>query len=140
LDLKVRKYIDKDKNEVISIWKEIFSSNKPHNNPNLVIDLKTAQKDNLFFVAEENNKIIGIIMAGFDGHRGWIYSLAVIPNKRNQGIGKLLVDKALWELKKLNCLKVNLQIYCDNESVILFYKKLGFIIEDRISMGKVIEK
>jgi len=139
LKLTIREYKNKDKNEVISIWKEIFNSNKPHNNPNLVINMKTKQRDNLFFVAEENNQIVGTIIAGYDGHRGWIYSLAVIPNKRNQGIGKLLVYKALDELKKLNCLKVNLQIYSENDTVINFYKKLGFLIEDRISMGKIIK-
>lgn len=139
MKLTIREYKNKDKNEVISIWKEIFNSNKPHNNPNLVINMKTKQRDNLFFVAEENNQIVGTIIAGYDGHRGWIYSLAVIPNKRNQGIGKLLVYKALDELKKLNCLKVNLQIYSENDTVINFYKKLGFLIEDRISMGKIIK-
>lgn len=139
LKLKIREYKDKDKNEVISIWKDIFNSNKSHNNPNLVINMKIKQNDNLFFIAEENNQIVGTIIAGFDGHRGWLYSLAVIPKKRNQGIGKLLVNKALDELIKIGCLKVNLQIYSNNDLVINFYKKLGFSIEDRISMGKLLE-
>ena len=136
--LKIREYKDKDKNEVISIWKGIFNYSKPHNNPDLIIDMKLSHKDNLFFVAKENNQIVGTIMAGFDGHRGWLYSLAVISNKRNQGIGKLLVDKAIGELEKLGCLKVNLQIISGKDSVVSFYKKLGFSIEDRISMGKII--
>ena len=90
---KIREYNDKDKNDVITIWNDIFNYDKSHNNPNLVIDMKTKQKDNLFFVAEENNQIVGTIMAGFDGHRGWLYSLAVIPEKRNQEIGKSLVKR-----------------------------------------------
>jgi ribosomal protein S18 acetylase RimI-like enzyme len=137
--LKIREYKDEDKNEVISIWKYIFNYSKQHNDPELIIDMKLSHKDNLFFVAEENKQIVGTIMAGFDGHRGWLYSLAVISNKRNQGIGKLLVDKAIVELERLGCLKVNLQIISGKDSVISFYKKLGFSIEDRISMGKIIE-
>ena len=136
--IKIREYNDKDKNEVISIWKNIFNYIKPHNNPDLIINMKTSHNDNLFFVAEENKKIVGTIIAGFDGHRGWLYSLAVIPNKRNQGIGKLLVDKAIVELENRGCLKVNLQIISGKDSVVSFYKKLGFSIEDRISMGKII--
>ena len=136
--IKIREYNDKDKNEVISIWKNIFNYIKPHNHPELIINMKTSHNDNLFFVAEENKKIVGTVIAGFDGHRGWLYSLAVIPNKRNKGIGKLLVDKAIDELEKLGCLKVNLQIINDKNSAISFYKKLGFSIEDRISMGKII--
>lgn len=140
MKFKIREYNDKDKNDVISLWKDIFNSYKPHNDPNLVINMKTKQKDNLFFVAEENNQIVGTIMAGFDGHRGWIYSLAVKSKKRDQGIGRLMVNRALDALKKLGCLKVNIQIYGHNDSVIDFYKRLGFSIEDRISMGKIIHK
>ena len=136
--IKIREYKNKDKNEVISIWKDIFNYIKPHNHPELIIDLKLSHKDNLFFVAEEKKQIVGTIMAGFDGHRGWLYSLAVISNKRNQGIGKLLVDWAIVELERLGCLKVNLQIISGKDSVVSFYKKLGFSIEDRISMGKII--
>jgi len=79
-------------------------------------------------------------MAGFDGHRGWIYSLAVSQKYRCKGIGTRLVNKALNDLKSLGCVKVNLQIKGDNRSVEDFYKKVGFSIEDRISMGmKLIE-
>ena len=109
--LKIREYKGKNKSDVIFINKDIFNSNKPHNDPNVVIDMKTKQKDYLFFVAEENNQIVGTIIAGFDGNRGWIYSIISITKKRNQGIRKLLFKKAINELIKLGCIKLNLQIY-----------------------------
>ena len=133
--MKIRNYHQFDKESVISLWKEVFNPKQYHNTPEVVINMKIKHNDNLFFVAEQDNKIIGTIISGYDGHRGWIYSLAVHPKFRRIGIGTSLVNKALGELEKLGCLKVNLQINNDND-VIGFYKKNGFLIEDRVSMGK----
>lgn len=134
--IKIRRFKKKDKNFVISLWKDVFNPQKPHNDPELVINTKVGFNDGLFFVACENTKIIGTIMAGYDGHRGWIYSLAVSQKYRRKGIGTKLVNKAITELINLGCVKVNLQIYGDNQSVVDFYKTAGFSIEDRVSMGK----
>jgi ribosomal protein S18 acetylase RimI-like enzyme len=136
--MKIRSYKDSDKNLVISLWKKVFNPQKPHNDPKITINMKIKQNDGLFFVVEENNQIIGTIIAGFDGHRGWLYSLALHPQHRRKGIGSKLVKKSIKELKKLGCLKVNLQINSDNDEVVEFYKKNGFLVEDRISMGIII--
>ncbi len=136
--MKIRNYKTSDKDSVVSLWKKVFNPQKPYNDPEIVIDMKTKQNDGLFFVAEENNQIIGTIIAGFDGHRGWLYSLAVHQQHRRKGIGTQLVKKAIHELKKLGCLKVNLQINSDNSEVVGFYKKNGFLLEDRISLGKIL--
>ena len=134
--MKIRNYHQSDKESVISLWKEVFNPNKHHNDPEVAINMKNKHNDNLFFVAEEGNHIIGSIISGFDGHRGWLYSLAVHPKYRRKGIGTSLVNKALDELENLGCLKVNLQINSDKKTVIDFYEKIGFLIEERISMGK----
>jgi len=136
--MKIRNYKSSDKNSVISLWKYVFNPQKPHNDPEIAIDMKIKQNDGLLFVAEDNNQIIGTIIAGFDGHRGWLYSLALHPQHRRKGIGTQLVKKAIRELKKLGCLKVNLQINSDNAEVVEFYKKNDFLVEDRISMGIII--
>ena len=126
------------RNEVIDIWTSIFGYKDPRNNPSLVIDNKLAVNDNLFFIAMENGKIVGTIMAGYDGHRGWIYSLTVIPEKRKANVGTKLLKHTENELKKLGCVKINLQINKNNEIVKEFYLKNGYDIEERISMGKEI--
>lgn len=72
-------------------------------------------------------------MAGYEGHRGWINYLAVLSSFQNQSYGKQLVNKAITELRKLGCVKVNLQIRPHNVRVIEFYQHLGFIQEDRIN-------
>ena len=87
-------------------------------------------------VALANDKVVGTVMGGYDGHRGWVYSLAVDDRERHRGIGSALINKIEEALKALGCLKVNLQVVASNSGVVEFYEKLGFSVEDRISMGK----
>lgn len=87
-------------------------------------------------VAVADGRIIGTVMGGYDGHRGWVYSLAVDEARRHSGIGSALVERIEQSLKAIGCLKVNLQVVGSNSSVVDFYKRLGFSVEDRISMGK----
>ena len=87
-------------------------------------------------VAVADGRVIGTVMGGYDGHRGWVYSLAVDEARRHSGIGSALVDEIEEALKALGCLKVNLQVVGSNSGVVDFYKRLGFSVEDRISMGK----
>jgi ribosomal protein S18 acetylase RimI-like enzyme len=122
--------------QVIALWKEVFAYDAPHNKPEVTIDKKLAINDELLFVAMDGENVAGTIMAGYDGHRGWIYSVAVAPSHRREGIGSQLVAHAERALVKLGCVKINLQIVEDNEAVTAFYASLGFSVEKRISMGK----
>jgi ribosomal protein S18 acetylase RimI-like enzyme len=126
------------RDQVIALWEKVFAYETAHNRPNLVIDKKLAVDDDLFFVALADNKVVGTAMAGYDGHRGWIYSVAVSPSHRREGIGSQLVSHAERELIAKGAVKINLQIMQGNESVTAFYASLGFSVEKRISMGKPI--
>jgi ribosomal protein S18 acetylase RimI-like enzyme len=138
--MKIIPYNDRlHREQVILIWQNIFCYCEARNKPAFVIDRKLAVNDNLFFVALEQQKVIGTIMAGYDGHRGWIYALAVIPEMRKKGIGTQLLKHAEDELIIRGCVKINLQIMAENREVKEFYLKNGFCIEERISMGKVIK-
>jgi len=121
---------------VIALWHAVFGYETAHNEPSLVIDRKLAVDDGLFFVAVCDDVVVGSIMAGFDGHRGWLYSLAVAPEYRNRDIGTDLVSKAERTLATLGCMKINLQIIEGNEDVQAFYASLGYSAEVRVSMGK----
>ena len=122
--------------QLAALWQHVFGYSSPHNAPKFVIDKKQAVGDGLLFVAEADGKIVGSVMAGYDGHRGWLYSLAVLPNYRNQGIGSRLVRHAEKYLSEMGCPKINLQIMNGNEEVESFYRKLGYETEQRVSMGK----
>ena len=99
-----------------------------------MIDAKLAV-DDLILIAEESETVVGACMAGYDGHRGWLYALAVRPESRRNGLGVRIVLHAVEKLRELGCIKVNLQIRSDNAEVEAFYRTLGFAREDRISMG-----
>ncbi len=121
---------------VMALWETVFGYEAAHNNPALVIDKKLEVDDHLFFVAIADTAVIGTIMAGYDGHRGWIYSVAVAPSHRRQGIGSQLVSHAERALISKGCMKINLQIMEGSESVSAFYSSLGYSVEIRVSMGK----
>lgn len=120
--------------QTIALWKTVFGYEAAHNEPGLVIDKKIAV-DDLFYVALDGETVIGTIMTGYDGHRGWIYSVAVHPDHRRKGIGSKLLNHALAKLAALGCNKVNLQILETNKDVKAFYAAHGFLVEERVSMG-----
>ncbi|KJZ56353.1 acetyltransferase [Pseudomonas marginalis] len=124
--------------QVVALWQEAFGYETAHNLPTLAIDKKLAVNDGLFFVATDKKTVIGTILAGYDGHRGWLYSVAVHADYRRHGLGSSLVRHAEQALTALGCMKINLQITSGNEAVAGFYEALGYGVEPRISMGKKI--
>jgi ribosomal protein S18 acetylase RimI-like enzyme len=122
--------------QVVALWHMVFGYETAHNRPALAIDKKVAADDGLFFVALADSEVVGTVMAGYDGHRGWIYSVAISPAHQRRGIGSQLVRFAERALADRGCMKVNLQIAEGNESVAAFYATLGFSVEKRVSMGK----
>jgi ribosomal protein S18 acetylase RimI-like enzyme len=138
---KLRQYNDAtDRQQVISLWRAVFGYETAHNEPSLAIAKKLNAKDNLFFVAEDKGALVGTAMAGYDGHRGWLYAIAVHPDHRRGGLGSRLVHHAEQALISVGCMKVNLQLLATNEPTATFYQSLGYVVEPRISMGKVFQE
>ncbi len=135
----IRRYADAtDRSQVIALWRDVFGYETAHNEPSLAIDKKLGANDGLFFVAECEGKVVGTAIAGYDGHRGWLYSVAVRKDYRRSGLGSSLVHHAERALAAAGCLKVNLQVLSSNETTAAFYELLGYGVEPRISMGKVL--
>ena len=135
--ISIRPYSDStDRQHIVALWKSALGYNAAHNDPELAIDKKVAMNDCLLFVAVDGDVVVGTIMGGYDGHRGWIYSLAVAPSYRRQGIGTRLMARVEEALTTKGCMKINLQIAEGNECVAEFYAALGYTIEKRVSMGK----
>ena len=134
----IRKYQETDRRSLVELWNTVFPDDPPHNKPSIVIEAKLAI-DDLIFVALCNGRLVGACMAGYDGHRGWLYAVAVLEAHRRTGTGAELVSYAMGALKEKGCIKVNLQIRSTNTQVAAFYKSLGFVAEERLSMGAFIE-
>ena len=91
------------------------------------------------FVAEESDEVIGVIIAGHDGRRGFIYHTAVNPNYRNQGIATKLVEAAMDALKANGINKVALVVFDRNKDGNAFWEKVGFTVrEDLVYRNKAI--
>jgi len=135
--MEIRQFSEDERSQVVRLWKKVFANEPPHNEPDQVITAKL-KVDEQLFIAMDEGTLLGTVMVGYDGHRGWLYSVAVDPQQQKNGIGRKLVEHALASLHEQGCLKVNLQIRSGNPEVIAFYKKLGFEIEERVSMGRMI--
>jgi len=134
--MRIRSYQDSDFQAVIDLWNEVLPPTSPHNDPALSIQKKLAVERDLFFVADTEGQVVGTVMGGYDGHRGWIYSVAVLPAFRRQQIGTTLLQHLESALRERDCLKVNLQVRGTNAAVVAFYERLGFAVEEIISLGK----
>lgn len=140
-DFQIEGYNDKiHKGQVIELWQKAFGYSTARNAPALVIDKKLAIDDGLLFVGIKNGEVIGTVMAGYDGHRGWIYSLAVLSLYRKQGVGSVLLSHAEQKLSSLGCMKINLQVLEENEAAEKLYISNGYSVEKRISMGKELKE
>lgn len=137
--LEIRPYQPKDHAQVVALWSDVFADDPPWNEPAAMIRRKLAVQPELFFVACINDQVVGAVMAGFDGVRGWIHHLAVYNSYRRQGIARSLMRAAEKGLEAAGCPKVNLQVRATNSSVIAFYRSLGYEVEDRASLGKRLE-
>lgn len=133
--LAIRSFRATDESDVINLWHRC-NLVVPQNDPNKDIEMKLQVQPELFLVGIISNRIVSTVMSGYDGHRGWIYYLAVDPDFQQNGIGHRMVEKTETKLRKLGCSKINLQVRNSNKSVIAFYQHIGFLDDDVLGMGK----
>ena len=134
--MEIRGYRPSEFTSVQSLWEEAFPGDPAWNRADVAIPEKVAFQPELLFVAVADDMVIGTVMAGYDGHRGWLYSVAVRAAARRSGVGTALVRHAEAALRALGCSKINLQVRSANGAVVRFYEHLGYAIEDRVSLGR----
>ncbi|MFQ5606379.1 MAG: GNAT family acetyltransferase [Candidatus Zixiibacteriota bacterium] len=137
-DLTIRPYQDSDEDAVVSLWREAFPNASARNDPRMNIRMKLAFQPELLFVALKDGELVGTVMAGYEGHRGWANFAAVRKKLRRSGIGVALMKHAEQELRKIGCIKLNLQVRKTNAEVIRFYETLGYNVEEIVNMGKTL--
>ncbi|UCG33503.1 MAG: GNAT family acetyltransferase [Phycisphaerales bacterium] len=134
--MNIRTYCETDEAAVAALWRQAFAYTPPWNVPEEDITRKLAVQPELFFVAEFDGEVVGTAMAGYDGHRGWVYYVAVSPKHRRQGIGKALMRRVEQALAVIGCPKLNLQVRAGSHEAVAFYRRLGYDVEERVSMSK----
>lgn len=134
--VRLRSFAADDEDAVIALWEEAGLL-RPWNNPRADIARKLSVQPELFVVAVDlDDAVVGAVMAGFDGHRGWMNYLATAAAVRGRGVGRALVEHVERRLEERGCPKVNLQVRADNDAAVGFYRHLGFTVDDVVSMGK----
>ena len=133
--LSVRTYQQQDQDAVIALWKDCGLL-MPWNNPFTDIRSKVEDSPELFFVALLDEVLVGTCMAGFDGHRGWVYYMAVEKSHRNKGIARALLKKAENSLVQQGCAKLELMVRKSNRRVVDTYRALGFKEEEVSVLSK----
>ena len=136
--MTIRPFEPSDEPAVIDLWRRCELL-RPQNDPHKDIQRKLAAQPNLFLVAEIDSTIVGTVMAGYDGHRGWINYLATSPAHRRRGIARALMQRAEQLLSAAGCPKINLQVRATNHEVVDFYRAIGFHVDDVLSLGKRLE-
>jgi ribosomal protein S18 acetylase RimI-like enzyme len=139
MPFEIRAYQEPDISSVVAIW-ERCGLVVPGNDPHRDIATKARFQPDLFLIAQLDWRIVGTVMAGYEGHRGWLNYLAVDPEHQRKGYGRLLVEAAEKRLKELGCPKVNLLVREKDKVPLAFYRAVGYVTEDRINMGKRMEQ
>jgi|SRR6185295_3134886 len=133
--MKLRAYAAADEKAVVELWRRCELT-RPWNDPHKDIQRKLTTQPELFLVGELAGKVIATAMAGFDGHRGWVNYLAVAPEHRTRGYGRLLMQHIEDRLTAMGCPKLNLQVRTGNKDVLEFYRRIGYGVDDTVSLGK----
>ncbi len=133
--LEIRAYRESDEDNVVALWRQCGLV-VPWNDPVKDIRRKLRIQRHLFLVGFSIGRLAATIMAGYEGHRGWINYLAVAPEYRRQGFGRLMMDEAETRLREMGCPKINLQVRRSNARAAEFYRSIGYAEDDVLSMGK----
>lgn len=136
--LALRPFASSDTEAVVALWHECGLVH-PNNDPRKDIARKLRVRPDLFLVGVIDGAIVASVMVGYEGHRGWINYLAVSPSFQKRGYGRLLMEEAERRLRAEGCPKINLQVRTTNAAVLAFYRALGYLQDDVVSLGKRLE-
>jgi len=136
--LAIRSYQSADRDAVVALWNHCGLL-RPVNDPLKDIDRKQKVGGNLFLVGTVAGQVVAAVMAGYEGHRGWLNYVAVDPGHRQQGFGRQMIREAERLLAAEGCPKVNLQVRAGNTEAIRFYKAIGYAQDEVLCFGKRLE-
>ena len=131
----IRAFGKGDEDAVVALWQECGLT-RPWNDPGKDIARKMTVQPELFLVGLVENKLVATLMAGYEGHRGWVNYLAVAPECRRRGFARVLMQEAEERLLALGCPKVNIQVRNSNAEALGFYKSIGYLQDEAVSLGK----
>jgi len=136
--LAVRSFRSGDEAAIVDLWMRCGLVH-PANDPWKDIRRKSKVRPDLFLVGTLEETIVASVMVGYEGHRGWINYLAVGPDHQKRGFGRKMMEEAERLLRGEGCPKINLQVRTSNADILAFYRAIGFLKDDVVSLGKRLE-
>ncbi len=135
MSLVIRTFASTDEAAVVALWRAAGLT-RPWNDPHADIARKQTVQPELFLVGDLDGEIVASAMAGYDGHRGSVYYLAVSPAHQRSGHARALMAEVERRLKALGCPKLNLMVRHDNSVAIGFYQRIGYDEQTVVTLGK----
>ena len=126
MEINISKFTIESYDRVLNLWKQCEGIGLSDSDSKENIQLYLDRNPGMSFIAELNNQLVGAVLSGHDGRRGYIHHLAVSPNYRRQGIAKLLVSRCLEELKKSGILKCHILMFNNNKTALKFWESIGW--------------
>jgi ribosomal protein S18 acetylase RimI-like enzyme len=126
---------DGDVADVIALWARCGLT-RPWNDPAADITLARRGPNAAVLVGRDGDSIVASVLVGHDGHRGWVYYVAVDPDRRHKGYGRVIMDIAEEWLRARGIEKLQLMVRPDNSQVQAFYRSLGYFEQERIVYAK----
>lgn len=133
--MQLRPFTAADESAVLELW-DRCELTRPWNDPRKDIQRKLTTQPELFLVGELEDRLIATIMAGYDGHRGWVNYLAVAPEHQSKGHGRRMMRRVEALLTARGCPKLNIQVRATNTAVLEFYRRIGYTVDEAVSLGK----
>jgi len=133
--MRIRAFQASDESAVIALWEKCRLT-RAWNDPRKDIARKLAVQPELFLVGVLGEAIVATVMAGYEGHRGWVNYLAVAPEHRKQGLGRTLMREVEKRLLERGCPKLNVQVRTSNDQALQFYRRLGYAQDEAVALGK----
>ena len=126
---------DADVAEIVALW-QTCGLTRPWNDPAADVAFARRGSNAAVLIGRDDSAIVATVLVGHDGHRGWVYYLAVHPDHRHKGYGRIMMDAAERWLRERGVEKLQLMVRPDNKSVKDFYQSLGYAEQERIIYAK----
>ena len=133
--MDIRAFQKGDETALVALW-ERCGLTRPWNDPRKDIARKLTVQPELFLVGVLDGELVASVMAGYEGHRGWVNYLAVAPAHRRKGLGRRLMEEVERRLLGRGCPKLNMQVRSSNTEAMAFYRRLGYVPDDAVALGK----
>ena len=138
---EIREMLPGDYDQVAALWKAVDGLGWDEvADSRAGVEKYLARNPGTCFVAEAGGRVVGTVLCGHDGRRGYIYHLAVSPSARRRGVGRALAEGALASLRAAGIRKCHLFVFNANRAALAFWTALGWQVRDFVTLSRLVDQ